>query len=433
MSIRQGFSLILEQPASVVSPPPLLEVRDLFVHYPVKLPFIQRFFSREKLAVHAVDGVSFSLRPGEIFGLVGESGCGKTTVGRTILRLADPTSGRIKFEGVDITRAKEGRLRPLRKKMQIIFQDPHASLNPAMTIGKSIGHPLRIHGLASKETDVRAKVLEIMREVGLTPAEQLYSKYPSDLSGGQKQRAVIARAIILVPQLVVADEPVAMLDMSIRAKILELLLDLKRKFDLTYIFITHDLATAKFVCDRIAIMYLGRIVEMGSVARIFSDPKHPYTQALLKAIPIPDPRKRGPKSLPKGEVPDAVYPPAGCRFHPRCHAVLETCGWEGKDFIDYLEERRLDSDKKEKDEKNLGLPEEWSARRFEAGRKIEEQDSALAVAYVRTILAQAPPQLMNAVQNVSFQNGHITVYFRQPDPLGPKDVEGRMVECLLYS
>lgn len=414
------------------SPPPLLEVKDLYVHYPVKLPFIQRFFSRQKLAVHAVDGVSFTLRPGEILGLVGESGCGKTTVGRTILRLVDPTSGRIRFEGVDITLAKERKLRPLRRKIQIIFQDPHASLNPAMTIGKAIGHPLKIHGLASKESTISARVLDIMREVGLTPAEQLYSKYPGDLSGGQKQRAVIARAIILVPSLIVADEPVAMLDMSIRAKILELLLNLKRKFDLTYIFITHDLATAKFVCDRIAIMYLGRIVEIGSVDRIFSDPKHPYTQALLKAIPVPDPRKRGPKILPKGEVPDAVYPPAGCRFHPRCPSVLATCGWEGRDFLDYLEERRLDVTKKGEDEKNLGSLDGWWAKGLQAGMKLEDREPAGLVSNVRTVISEAQPQLTEAVQNVSIQKGQLIVQFRQPDPLRQTDVEGRTVECLLY-
>jgi len=419
-------------PSSPQAPAPLLEVRDLFVHFPVKMPFIQRLFSFNRLAVHAVDGVSFTLRPGEIFGLVGESGCGKTTVGRTILRLMQPTSGRIKFEGVDITRTKERRLRPLRKRMQIIFQDPHASLNPAMTIGHAIGHPLKIHGLASGDKDVRARVLSIMQEVGLTPAEQLYSKYPSDLSGGQKQRAVIARAIILVPKLIVADEPVAMLDMSIRAKILELLLNLKRKFDLTYIFITHDLATAKFVCDRIAIMYLGRIVEVGPVDRIFSDPKHPYTRALLKAIPIPDPRRRGPKTLPKGEVPDAVHPPAGCRFHPRCPAVLATCGWEGRDFIDYLEERRLNPEKVQRDEEVLGPLDEWWAKGFRAGRKIGKHDPAQLIEHVRSILTEAQPQMNQAVRDVSVRDRQITVEFHHPDPLSPKEVEGRLVECLLY-
>ena len=410
---------------------PLLEVEDLVVHYPVKMPFVQRFLSREKLAVHAVDGVSLTLKPGEILGLVGESGCGKTTVGRAILKLVEPTSGKIRFEGVDITKTKEARMRSLRRKMQIVFQDPHASLNPAMTIGKAIGHPMKIHRLASKEK-VRATVLEIMREVGLTPEEQLYDKYPNDLSGGQKQRAVIARAIILGPSLIVADEPVAMLDMSIRARILELMLNLKQKLELTYIFITHDLATARFVCDRIAIMYLGRIVEIGPVERIYSNPKHPYTRALLQAVPIPDPRKRGKKSLPKGEVPDAVYPPAGCRFHPRCPAVLETCGWEGRDFIDYLEERELDSAKREEDERNLGSLEKWMVKGLEARKKMEKFDSSKVVSYLRNIIAQARPQMAQAVQDVSVEGGQIVVRFRKPDHLGPKEIEGRLVECLLY-
>jgi oligopeptide/dipeptide ABC transporter ATP-binding protein len=395
-------------------------------------PLIQKLFQRHKSFVHAVDGVSFTLKPGEIFGLVGESGCGKTTTGRAVLRLVDPSSGSIKFEGVNITKLKEERLRPLRTRMQIIFQDPHASLNPAMSIGSAIGHPLKIHGLAWMEEDVKNRVLAMMREVGLTPEEQLYDKYPSDLSGGQKQRAVIARAMILVPQLIVADEPVAMLDMSIRAKVLELMLQLKRKFNLTYLFITHDLATAKFLCDRIAIMYLGRIVEIGPAKDIYKDPKHPYTKALLQAIPIPDPRKRGPKDLPKGEVPDAVHPPAGCRFHPRCPAVLPTCGWEGRDFIDYLEERRTNPEKANADEMNLGSPELWKAEGLAAELPCEPNNIGKITEYVRSILNEAPVPLAQAVERVDNVETKVVLRFRTPDPLGPKEVEGRLVECLLY-
>src|SRR5216117_1462127 len=342
MPFRKGFPLITLSTTGQDSDKPLLDVENLRVYYPVRGPLIQKIFQREKLSVHAVDGVSFTLKPGEIFGLVGESGCGKTTTGRAVLRLLDPTSGSIKFEGTNITRLKEERLRHLRTRMQIIFQDPHASLNPAMSIGRAIGHPLKIHGLAWREEDVKKQVLEAMREVGLTPEEQLYDMYPSDVSGGQKQRAVIARAMILKPQLIVADEPVAMLDMSIRSRVLELMLDLKRRHGLTYLFITHDLATAKFICDRIAIMYMGRIVEIGPAREIYADPKHPYTKALLQVIPIPDPDKRKEKVLPRGEVPDAVHPPAGCRFHPRCPAVLATCGWEGRDFVDLLDEHLSD-------------------------------------------------------------------------------------------
>src|SRR5256712_5698655 len=269
----------------------ILEVQDLVKHFPVRRSGIQRLLWGRKFAVHAIDGVSFDLRRGEIFGLVGESGCGKTTVGRTVLRLLEPTSGTIRFEGRDITHLKEQELRPLRKRMQTICQDPHASLNPGMTIGQSIADPLIIHE-AADEKEAKRAALEIMTEVGLSPAEQMYRKYPADLSGGQKQRAVIARAMILKPQLIVADEPVAMLDMSIRSRVLELMLDLKRRYGPTYLFITHDLATAKFICDRIAIMYLGRIVEMGPSKAIYADPKHPYTRALLAAGPVSGPNPR---------------------------------------------------------------------------------------------------------------------------------------------
>ena len=222
--------------------------------------------------------------------------------------------------------------------MQIVFQDPHASLNPAMTIEESVGHPLRIHKIA-KGVELRRRVAEVLATVGLSPPEQYMDKYPSDLSGGQKQRAVIARAIILNPSLLVADEPVSMLDMSVRAKILELMLYLKRELDLTYLYITHDLATAKFFCDRIAILYLGRIVEIGPSAAIYEDPKHPYTKALLRAIPEPDPRRTVPRDLPRGEVPDAARPPLGCSFHPRCPVAFEVCGWEARDLRDLLEAR----------------------------------------------------------------------------------------------
>jgi len=432
MPFRKGFPLITPSTIGQDSDKPLLDVENLRVYYPVKGPLIQKIFQREKLSVHAVDGVSFTLERGEIFGLVGESGCGKTTTGRAVLRLVDPTSGSIKFEGMNITRLKEERLRPLRTRMQIIFQDPHASLNPAMSIGRAIGHPLKIHHLAWQEEDVKKQVLTAMREVGLTPEEQLYDKYPSDLSGGQKQRVVIARAMILKPKLIVADEPVAMLDMSIRAKVLELMLDLKKKYNLTYLFITHDLATAKFLCDRIAIMYLGRIVETGPAKLIYNDPKHPYTKALLQAIPIPDPRRRARKVLPKGEVPDAVNPPMGCRFHPRCPAVLPTCGWEGKDFLDYLEERRTDLEQGKVDEANLGALDLWKAKGLLAERQCRPENIAVITEYVRSVLNEAPFPLSKAVERVRNVENRLVVQFRNPDPLAPKEVEGRLVECLLY-
>ena len=273
---------------------PLVSVRNLKTYYSIRGSFGDRLVGREAGQVKAVDDVSFDLRKGEVLGLVGESGSGKTTLGRTLLGLVRATDGSVMFEGRDITKLSERELRAHRRRMQIVFQDPHASLNPAMTIGDAVGHPLRIHGLVQGRDQMRRRVAEALEIVGLSPAEQFLDKYPSDLSGGQKQRAVIARAVILNPVLLVADEPVSMLDMSVRAKILELMLNLKHEFDLSYLYITHDLATAKFFCDRIAILYLGRIVEIGPSAAIYEEPKHPYTQALLRAIPEPDPLRTRP-------------------------------------------------------------------------------------------------------------------------------------------
>ena len=419
----------------------MLRLEDLKVHFPVKMPFVQRLLQREETVVHAVDGVSFGIRAGEILGLVGESGCGKSTVGRACVRLVKPTAGRIFFDGQDITELGGGKLRALRRRIQIIFQDPHASLNPAMTIGKAIGHPLRIHSseFGPQKTGreefvewIRQKVFSTMREVGLTPEEQLYDKYPGDLSGGQKQRAVIARALILEPNLLVVDEGVSMLDMSVRAKVLELMLDLKRRHRLTYLFITHDLATAKFMCDQIAIMYLGRIVEIGPAREIYADPKHPYTKALLQVIPIPDPDRRVKKVLPRGEVPDAVHPPAGCRFHPRCPAVLSTCGWEGRDFVDFLDEHLSDPKRVGDDESVLGPIEDWRAKGLVARVEVDPLKMGTAVERIKSILAEAPAALAQAVESVSSESRTVMVRFRSPDQLLQTSIQGRLVECLLY-
>ena len=316
----------------------LVAVRNLKTYYGLRGSFRQRIFGRESGSVRAVDDVTLDIRRGEVLGLVGESGSGKTTLGRTLLGLVPATEGSVRFEGEEITTMSEPELRRLRRRMQIVFQDPHASLNPAMTIEQSVGHPLEIHGVA-KGAQRRQRVAEALETVGLSPAEQFIEKYPSDLSGGQKQRAVIARAIILNPVLLVADEPVSMLDMSVRAKILQLMLHLKHEFGFTYLYITHDLATAKFFCDRIAILYLGRIVEIGPSEAIYEDPKHPYTKALLRAIPEPDPRRSVPRDLPRGEIPDAARPPLGCSFHPRCPKAFDICGWESRDLRTMLEQR----------------------------------------------------------------------------------------------
>jgi peptide/nickel transport system ATP-binding protein len=302
----------------------LVEVRGLKKWFPVQKSFIETILARRIDYVRAVDGISFDIRRGEVFGLAGESGSGKTTTGRLILRLAEPTKGEIRFEGKDIVSLGSNQMRELRRRMQVIFQDPYASLNPRMKVGDGIGHALDIHGIAHGAAK-REMVISLMEKVGLTPAATLYDKYPHQLSGGQRQRVVIARALIMTPELVVADEPIAMADVSVRVLLLDLMIRLKEELGLTYLFITHDLATAKYICDRIAIMYLGKIVELGQLKEVYTSPQHPYTKALLSAVPVPDPHARREKVLPRGEIPNPINPPSGCRFHPRCLIAREDC------------------------------------------------------------------------------------------------------------
>ncbi len=310
----------------------LIKIQDLIKHFPLQKGFLDRLFAKEKGYVRAVDGVSFSIKKGEVLGLVGESGCGKTTTGRLILRLLEPTSGDVVYNGQSVYSFTKKDMEKMREKMQIVFQDPYASLSPRMSIGNAIEHPLLIH---SRHDKIKRKeiCLRIMEKVGLEPAEFLYKKYPHQLSGGQRQRVVIARALITNPDFVVADEPIAMADVSVRALILELMAQLKKEFDLTYLYITHDLATCKYICDRVAIMYLGKIVEMGPLEEVFQNPIHPYTATLLEAVPVPDPRYRRTEPIPKGEIPSAINPPPGCSFHPRCHYAQSGCSIEDPDLL----------------------------------------------------------------------------------------------------
>jgi peptide/nickel transport system ATP-binding protein len=315
----------------------IIDVRDLSVHFGLRGGAFSRLVGRDTGTVKAVDGIDLTLRRGEVVGLVGESGSGKSTLGRALLGLAPATSGSVLFEDRDITRLGRKELRRIRSDIQMVFQDPNAALNPAMTVEEAVGDALRVQGVRSA-AERRTRVVESLERVGLSPVELFLAKYPRDLSGGQKQRVVLARAIINHPSVLVADEPISMLDMSVRAKILQLMLDLKQELGLSYVYITHDLASAKFFCDRIAIMYLGRIVEIGDTEEIFAHPRHPYTQALLKAIPDPDPSRTVARDLPRGEVPDAASPPLGCSFHPRCPAATAVCGWESRDLRSLLEE-----------------------------------------------------------------------------------------------
>jgi peptide/nickel transport system ATP-binding protein len=303
----------------------LVEVENLRKHFPIQSGFLAEILNQGHIpAVKAVDGVSFAIRRGEVFGLAGESGSGKSTVGRLVLGLLEPTEGRVSFDGTDLSSLSVEELRRLRSRMQIIFQDPLASLNPRMTIGEAIRHPVQIH-ITNELEEGRHVVYEILEKVGLAPAEQFYDKFPHQISGGQRQRVVIARALVTAPDFVVADEPIAMADVSVRALLLDLMMRLKEELNLTYLFITHDLATAKYVCDRIAIMYLGKLCEVGPLADVYGNSGHPYTRALLEAVPVPDPRHRRTEPMPAGEIPNAINPPSGCRFHPRCPIARENC------------------------------------------------------------------------------------------------------------
>ena len=303
-------------------PDPVLTVADLKVHFPITTGIIAK---RLVGTVKAVDGVSFTVRRGETLGLVGESGCGKSTTGLAVLRMLDITSGKVEFEGEDISGYDRARMRPIRAKMQMVYQDPYGSLNPRMKVADIVGEPLVVHGLASDKDKYRARVAGLLKMVGLLP--DMAERYPHEFSGGQRQRIGIARALALEPTLLICDEPVSALDVSIQAQVVNLFMELQERLGLTYIFIAHDLSVVRHISDRIAVMYLGRIVEIATRDQLYKDPLHPYTQALLAAVPIADPEieaQRG-QQIIMGEIPSALRPPPGCRFHTRCPKAMEVC------------------------------------------------------------------------------------------------------------
>jgi oligopeptide transport system ATP-binding protein len=305
-----------------MSDEPLLQVTDLVKHFPIKSGVL---VDREVARVRAVDGVSLTLRDGETLGLVGESGCGKSTVCRAVMQLVTPTSGSVRFAGQELVGRSAREMRPLRREIQMIFQDPFASLNPRRRVGQIVGDPLELHGLATG-SEVKRRVQELLERVGLQ-AEH-YNRYPHEFSGGQRQRIGIARAIGLRPRLIIADEPVSALDVSVQAQIINLLDDLQREFSMAYLFVAHDLGVVRHVSDRVAVMYLGKIVEEADAQGLYSNPRHPYTQALLSAVPIPDPRQNAARQriTLTGDVPSPIDPPLGCRFHTRCPKASEVCG-----------------------------------------------------------------------------------------------------------
>jgi oligopeptide/dipeptide ABC transporter ATP-binding protein len=410
----------------------IIDIRDLAVHYGLSGGTLARLFGSDTGTVKAVDGINLALQRGEVVGLVGESGSGKSTLGRALIGLVQATAGSITFEGQDLSQLSRRRLRALRRDIQMVFQDPNAALNPSMTVEAAVGDALRVHGMRSA-SERRVKVIAALERVGLSPVELFLEKYPRDLSGGQKQRVVMARAIITDPSVLVADEPISMLDMSVRAKILQLMLDLKEDLGLTYVYITHDLASAKYFCDRIAIMYLGRIVEIGSTEEIFANPRHPYTKALLRAIPDPDPGRQQIRDLPRGEVPDAADPPLGCAFHPRCPEATSICGWESRDLRTLVEAHWT-----------RRSPEEYDAERavvgdidhLDAGAEeatIGAQGAEQTREFLDRVRAEVPEDpIWTGVEAITDAGSGVRIHFHEGVDPALRRAGGVDVACVLY-
>ena len=410
----------------------VVDVRGLSVHFNLRGGSLARLVGRDTGTVKAVDGVDLSLRRGEVVGVVGESGSGKSTLGRALLGLVPATDGHIVFDGRDVASMGRRELRRIRRHIQMVFQDPSAALNPAMTVEEAIGDALRVQGMRSAG-ERRTRVVEALERVGLSPVELFLDKYPRDLSGGQKQRVVMARAIIMGPSVLVADEPISMLDMSVRAKILQLMLDLKQQLDLSYVYITHDLASAKFFCDRIAIMYLGRIVEIGDTDEIFANPRHPYTRALLKAIPNPDPSVPGARDLPRGEIPDAARPPLGCAFHPRCPVATPTCGWESRDLRTVLEEHWLRQGGEVYTEESRVLGDLDALDEPSTSVVLGKSDPAAAMQILTRIRSENPDEPMwQGVTSMEQTEGGVTLELHSGEDPALRRAGGVEVACVLY-